>query len=620
MNLHQKLLNAKHSQPSFEALGFQSRAILLKKAGFEMLRRHQEVAQLLHEEAYKIYPEILLSEAIGPLQFIKDWIKVARPFLKTQRVPISALAFPGKKAWRTQVPRGVVGIITPFNYPFGNFFKPVFAALLSGNAVIIKPSEYTPNTADWFVEIMNQFLPAGVLSLHHGGGAAGEELILSGIDAITFTGSFQTGQKVALLAAQKMIPCSFELGGKDAAVVLADCDLDRTVAGILHWAFHNAGQSCGAVDRVYVEDAIADVFIARLTAAAHRLQGQVSKVVPPHHPAFLSELIEDAINKGATCHPGLEPGSSPLHNAGSRVKPGMTVILDRCDHSMRIMREPTFGPLLPIMRVQSAAQAISLVNDNDYGLNASVWSRNIKKATAIAERFQVGTAYVNNHSFTGAVPAAPWTGTKQSGYGIANSEFSLAHYTRPRTLVIDRKKTADAWWFPMNRLAARLGECLAKAQLGDLKAAIQIPMLIFRRQREVLAFVKPKKTLFAFEAAWGQAATEALFFAPEKNSEFTTVGSAESQAFVDDMHASMTFPGNFGLRASLWLIGLSPLWKFRALKTLGGVTIEKRAAILEELFQSNSYLQRQLALMIKMNGTFLHTSTTRVHQILANKK
>src|SRR3989338_10384564 len=185
MSLSQKLSDAKQAQPGFDALGFDARAKLLKLAGLEMLRRREEAVALLHEEAHKIYPEILLSEVIGPLQFIKDWIKVARPFLKPKKIPISPLAFPGKKAWVSMIPRGVVGIITPFNYPLGNFFKPVFAALLSGNSVIIKPSEYTPKTADWFVGIMNQFLPEGVLSLHHGAGQAGEELILSGVDAVT---------------------------------------------------------------------------------------------------------------------------------------------------------------------------------------------------------------------------------------------------------------------------------------------------------------------------------------------------------------------------------------------------------------------------------------------------
>lgn len=599
MNLPHQLLKAKNAQPGFHALGFKTRARLLEQAGTEMLRRREEVVALLHAEAHKIYPEILLSEAIGPLQYIKDWTKVAAPFLKRHRVPISPLAFPGKKAWRDQVPRGVVGIITPFNYPFGNFFKPVFAALLSGNAVIIKPSEYTPKTADWFASVMNQFLPEGILEIHHGAGKAGAELILSGIDAVTFTGSFQTGQKVAKLAAERMIPCSFELGGKDAAIVLADCDLDRTVAGILHWAFHNAGQSCGAIDRVYVEETIADLFVERLSAAASKLDGMIAPVVLPHHPKFLADLVEDAIAKGSSLRGGRADESF------SR----FPKILDHCNHSMRIMREPTFGPLLPVMRVKNAEEAIALANDCDYGLCGSVWSQDISKATQIAEKLQVGTAYVNNHSFTGAVPAAPWTGVKQSGHGIANSEFSLAHYTRPRTLVVDKKKSGDAWWFPMNALAGRLGECLARAQLGDLKAAIQIPWLIFKRQREVLAFVRPQNNLFDFEARWGQMATEALFFKPDTN--FKLVPEKESKAFVQDMHASTSFPANIGLRMALWLIGLSPLWKFRAFKTLTGIPMEKRIGILEELYGSNNYLQRQLALLMKMNGAFLHAGTTR---------
>jgi acyl-CoA reductase-like NAD-dependent aldehyde dehydrogenase len=592
MTLPQKLSKARLVQPAFHELGFKTRAKLLKKAGVEMLKRREEVISLLHEEAYKIYPEILLSEAIGPLQYIKDWIGVAKPFLKPRKVSIPALAFPGKKATLRMVPRGVVGIITPFNYPLGNFFKPVFAALLSGNSVIIKPSEYTPKTADWFVGIMNEFLPEGVLSLHHGDGQAGTDLILSGVDAITFTGSFATGQKVALLCAQKMIPCSFELGGKDAAVVLADCDLDRTVAGILHWAFHNAGQSCGAVDRVYVEDSIADLFVERLSLAASKLDGMVSRVVPPKHPQLLDDLVQDALSKGAVL----------LSN---------NKIIDYCNHEMRIMREPTFGPLLPIMRIRDANQALALVNDNDYGLNASIWSQDISKATQIAQQFQVGTSYINNHSFTGAIPAAPWTGVKQSGYGIANSEFSLAHYTRPHTLVIDRKKSADAWWFPLNTLAGKLGECLAKAQLGDIKAALQIPFLIAKRQKQVLEFVRPKKTLFDFEARWGEAAMSTLYPSMESGSPAEAVAQTGPD-FMQDIHQHMTFPGNIGLRIFLWLVGLSPIWKFKAFKTLTRLEPIKRLELLEALYKSNSYLERQVILLMKLNGAFHHAKTSQV--------
>ena len=600
MSLNQKLSEAQKAQPGFQALGFKKRAKLLKKAGFALLKRFSESAELCELEAYKPYPEILLSEAIGPLQYIKDWIKVAKPFLKPQPVPIPAMAFPRKKATRTQVPRGVVGIITPFNYPFGNFFKPVFAALLCGNSVIIKPSEHTPKTADWFVNIMNQFLPEGVLQLHHGAGEAGEELILSGIDAVTFTGSFQTGQKVAQLAAGQMIPCSFELGGKDAALVLSDCDLDRTSAGILHWAFHNAGQSCGAIDRVYVESEIADNLVLKLSKAGAQLGGMVNRVVPLKHNQVLQELLQDAIQKGAVL---TTPTDAPV------------AILDHCNHSMRIMKEPTFGPLLPIMRVENAEEAMQWVNDSDYGLCGSVWSEDIKRATKLAESFQVGTAYVNNHSFTGAIPAAPWTGVKQSGYGIANSEFSLAHYTRPFTVVIDRKRSADAWWFPMNRVAAKLGECLAKAQLGNIKAALQIPFLISKRQKQVLDFIRTPKSLFGFEARWGQAIMESLVIDPN-NSKLQAVENQQAEEFMHDLYFHIPQPGKIGLRAAIWMIGLAPIWKRKALRSIAGIKPELRLKILEEIYESPSYIQRQLAMLMKLNGSFLHTSTTRFHQAL----
>ena len=653
---------ARVAQREWEALGFEKRARLMKQAARMMLARRQEVLELLHEEAGKTPGETLLSEAVGPLQYIKDWVSVARPWLKPRRLPVSRLAFPRKSGTIEMLPRGVVGVIAPWNYPLANFFKPVFAALLCGNSVIIKPSEYSPRTAEWFVKIMGESLPAGVLSLVQGGKDVGQSLIRSGVDALTFTGSFESGREVASLAAERMIPCSVELGGKDAAIVFADCDLDRTVAGIMHWALHNAGQACGDIERVYVEASIADRFIEKLANAVSRLRVQSgdtqnSDMGPCGNNAQLSvveEHVADAMNQGAK-----------LVCGGKRTGKGLwfePTILDGCNHSMKVMREPTFGPVIPIVRVKDAQEAILLANDCEYGLNASIWSKDIRRATSLAKQLLVGTAFVNNHAFTGAIPAAPWTGVKKTGYGVANSVFALQHYTRPRTMVIDRNKSADGWWFPMDAVAEELGHCLADAQIGKVLSALKVPFLMATRQRTVMSFIRgaegghgAKASLFLqdrrpvrgavyqglawfrlqlmklvrralprlsrWELAWGKAAMETIYSSDESGgaSRLTTMiplSKENADSFLEDIYQHLPFPANLSMRATLWMVGLAPMVKQRKLKTLDRLPPEERLEILQSFSRSESYLLRQSALLLKMNGALSHASTTRMHAVI----
>ncbi len=648
-----KVRNARLAQPLWAQMTFDERAKCLKLAGKAMLIRRQEVMQLIHEEAGKTPSEMLLSEVVGPLQYIKDWIKVARPWLKPRKLAINPLAFPKKKGVIEMLPRGVVGVIAPWNYPLGNFFKPVFAALLCGNSVVVKPSEYAPRTGEWFVSVLNEFLPQGVLSIVQGDRSGGIALIEAGIDAVTFTGSSASGVAVAQLAAQKLIPCSVELGGKDAAIVLSDCNLDRTVAGIMHWGLHNAGQACGDIERVFVEESIADLFIEKLVSAVRKLRTQsgegeaakaldqvdVGPAVTPAQLQLISDHVAEAVAQGAKILCG-----------GKKVGRGLwfePTVLDYCTPRMRIMQEPTFGPVIPLCRVKDAEEALNLANQNDYGLNGSVWSEDESRAIQIAARLNVGTAFVNNHAFTGALPSAPWTGVKKSGYGIANSEFALAHYTRPRTLVVDRKKTADGWWLPMNSMAEEMGHCLAEAQLGNLGAAIKIPFLMFRREKTALEFVQQQKktsehpqvkgafhqakfswsnfflkgleklhpSLFDFELEWGFAAVNAIFAGADR--ALKAQPKEEAKKFFQDFYQSMPFPAFLSIRLAFWAAGLAPFLIHKKWRRFERLPLEERIALMDAFSKSDSYVLRQMILVLKMNGSFFYSSTTRFHQVTA---
>jgi acyl-CoA reductase-like NAD-dependent aldehyde dehydrogenase len=642
--VQEAVARARAAQSAWEALGLDGRAKLMKKAAREMLVRRQEVLELLSDEIGKTGVESLMAEAAGPLQYLKDWINVARPGLKTRKLQVSKLAFPGKSGVIEMIPRGVVWIIAPWNFPLANFFKPVNAALLCGNTVVVKPSEFAPLTAAWFVERMNEFLPAGVLNLVQGDKDVGQWLVKSGVDALTFTGSFYSGREVAKLAAEQMIPVSVELGGKDAAIVLADCDLDRTVAGVMNWALHNTGQACSGIERLYIEESIADEFVGLLAAAMSSLQvhsgdPMISDIGPAANArqlAIVEDHVQEALSKGAK-----------LLTGGKRTGKGLwfePTLLDQCDHSMKIMREPTFGPVIPVTRFKTIEEAVTLANDCEYGLNGSVWSKNRTKAAAIARRLQVGTAFVNNHAFTGAMPSAPWTGVKKSGYGIANSAFAIQHYTRPRTLVLDSNKKADGWWLPNDADAIELGHSLAEAQLGNIRAALKIPFLMARRQKTVLNFIRkgagalskkkyddlqPKRmgrtihflssirkfipALNRWELAWGEATMRSMYTDPKIATAIEPISKKETFAKMQDIYKNLPFIPAQAMRFMLWVIGWSPLFVIGKLKTIDRLNVADRLKVVTAFASSDSYLARQVAFFFKLNGGLIHVSTTRFH-------
>lgn len=642
--LQKIVAKARAAQGEWDALGFDQRAKLLLAASKGILARRQEVLELLHDETGKTPGDVLMGEALGALQFVQDWIKVARPHLKQRKLPMSPVAFPGKSGTIDLVPRGVVAVIAPWNFPLANFFKPVFAALLCGNAVVLKPSELSPRMGEWFTKVLGEVLPKSVLTVVQGGREVGTQLVKSGVDAVTFTGSTQSGREVAKLCGELLIPVSLELGGKDAAIVLGDCDFDRTVAGVMYWALANAGQSCGAIERVFVEDAIADRFIDALATAVSRLrittEARTSDVGPLANARQL-EVVEQQVNEA------ISQGAVALCG-GKRTGDGFwfqPTVLDKCTRDMKVMREPTFGPVIAVQRVANANQAVLAANDCDYGLNASVWSRDVARATELAKRLQVGTAFVNNHGFTGAMPAAPWTGVKNTGTGVANSVFALNHYTRPRTVVVDKNSGADAWWFPMDSVLEELGHRLSEAQLGNVLAAAKVPVLLAQRQRAVLQFVRNGARLESVgkaatslrgrfskavakvqnlaalvapplskkERSWGVAAMETIFTGKtDDKNRIDPVPTEAADAYLDEAYSSLPWMGQLGLRASLAVVGLAaPLITGGHFKTLDQLPNDERLKVLEKLWNSDVYLARQMTLLMKTTGALTHATTSR---------
>lgn len=457
--------------------------------GRRILEKRDEICALLSSETGRDPVDSLFSEVVFQLTYAKSAVKLARSALAPEKVSLSPIDWPGKRAVIEAVPRGVVAIVEPWNYPLLQFVKPLYPALLSGNAVVLKPSEHTPRTGRWLAEQCGSIFPPDLVQIVVGDGAVGAALIDADVDAVVFCGSVGTGRKVAARCAERLIPCSLELGGKDAALVLQDCDLERTVAGVLQWSMHNAGQDCSSIERVYVEDTVADAFVERLGRAAARLKvapqpghADLGPLQNPNQLRVVDEHVRDAVAQGAV----VVTGGAPT-GAGLGYQP---TVLDRCTERMRVVREETFGPVVAVVRVTDAEEALQRANDSRYGLLGSVWTKDLAKGEALARRMEVGVALVNNHSFPGSIPQVPWTGVKDSGFGVAASRHSYPTFVRRRTIVVDRSRDPDVFWRPVDESLAQLGQAAAELALGAFLRVFTLLGLLGKRTKSIRELVK----------------------------------------------------------------------------------------------------------------------------------
>ena len=334
-------------------------------------------------------------------------------------------------------PHGVVGIISPWNYPFALPFMDMIPALIAGNTVVLKPSESTPFIAEWAVDLMYQAgIPRDVVQIVQGDGRTGSSLI-NHVDFLQFTGSTTTGIKVGHACVKRLIPHSLELGGKDPAIVLADADPDITAVNLIQGAFENSGQMCISIERVYVEEGVYDQLISSLT---HYMSGMtqgsdedavVGSMTNQAEFDRTQAHLDDAVKKGAK----IITGGNPRPDLGELFfEP---TILTDVDHSMAIMRDETFGPVMPIMKVKNTQEAIRLANDTEYGLSASVFSSNLKRAQDIALKIESGDVNVNRAQYATGTPSLPSGGQGYSGTGRRNGKEGLLKYTASQSVVVD---------------------------------------------------------------------------------------------------------------------------------------------------------------------------------------
>jgi acyl-CoA reductase-like NAD-dependent aldehyde dehydrogenase len=468
--IRQMAARAREAQPGWDALGFEGRAGVLRRAQRWMVDNIERIIDVVSSESGKTHEDAQLADYGYTLAALGFWAKQAPRYLDDEHVPSwNNPIVAGKKLIIRYAPIGVVGVIGPWNYPIANSFGDCIPALAAGNSVILKPSEVTPLSSLLMEEMLRDCgLPDGVFQVATGDGSTGSELI-GHVDCVMFTGSERTGRRVLQAAAEAMIPCYLELGGKDPMIVCADANLDRAANAAAYYSMNNGGQVCISVERCYVEAPVYDEFVQKVTDNVRKLrQGapggagsvDVGAVTFPPQLQTVEDHVADAVAKGAR----VLVGGHAVGGSGRFYEP--TVLVD-VDHSMKIMREETFGPTLPIMKVADSEEAVRLANDSIYGLQASVWTRDVERGEALARRIEAGAVCVNDAQMNYSALNLPMGGWKASGLGTRHGAGGIRKYTKVQSLLITKfAPKRDFHMFPYTRGRTRALRGLLKLLHG----------------------------------------------------------------------------------------------------------------------------------------------------------
>jgi acyl-CoA reductase-like NAD-dependent aldehyde dehydrogenase len=457
-------------QPFWAQLSLADRARYMRRTAQVLLDHSDEVAELLTREQGKPRLESYTMELLPTIDAL-HWIANNGPrILGDEPIPHPQLMLKQKKSKFVYEPIGVVGVIAPWNYPWSIPFGEVAIALMAGNGVVLKPASLTPLIGQKIQEIFERAgLPEGLLRTVHGGGAVGQALVESSAGKIFFTGSVEVGRGVGEECARRMKGCVLELGGKDPQIVCSDAQLAHAISGAVWGGFANAGQTCSGIERTYVMRDVADPFVDGVVREAERLTvgnplewtTEIGPMVSKEQYDLVCELVDDAIAAGAKrlCGGPRElPGFS-----GHFIAP--TVLTD-VTHDMRIMREEIFGPVLPIVTVDSEQEAIDLANDSDFGLGASVWTLDRDKGERMARQIQSGMVWINDHSYSHGACQCSWGGVKDSGLGRSHSKFGFYECTNIKLVSWEPSRMRDSWWHPYDEVLAKAIRASARLLYG----------------------------------------------------------------------------------------------------------------------------------------------------------
>lgn len=448
---------ARRAQVEWAKLDVDQRINHIKKIVSHIQKNSDSMSEIISKDNGKVLVEAILDEVLPAAMATDYYCKKARDFLKDKKLKTSNILFTNKKSRITRVPYGVIGIISPWNYPFSIPYSEVIMALLAGNAVILKTASETQMVGRMLNNCINAAgLPKDLFThINMPGRIAGDAFLDAGIDKLFFTGSVAIGKYLMKKASETLTPLVLELGGNDPMIVCEDADLYRTAVGAVWGGMQNAGQSCGGIERVYVHRKVYHAFLAILKNRVEALRvgegidfnNDIGAMTTKNQVLTVKKQVDEALKKGATL---FAQSKAPKNSTGQFIP---CMVLTDVNHDMLIMKDETFGPVLGVMPFDTIEEAVDLANDSYLGLTASVWSKNRSRARDIARRIKAGAVLINDHLMSHGLSETPWGGFKQSGIGRTHGEIGFNEMTQPQLIVDDLISRAprNFWWHPYDR-------------------------------------------------------------------------------------------------------------------------------------------------------------------------
>jgi succinate-semialdehyde dehydrogenase / glutarate-semialdehyde dehydrogenase len=442
-------------QPFWAQLSLADRGRYLRRAADLLVEDMEQVAELLTKEQGKPITESYVMELIPTIDALRWCASAGQKILADEKIPFPQAFLKTKRSFFSYEPLGVVGVIAPWNYPWSIPFGEVAIALMAGNGVVLKPASLTPLLGERIQKAFDDAgLPEGLVRTVHGGGAIGQALCEASTAKIFFTGSVEVGRKVGEICAERLKGSVLELGGKDPQIVCADADLANAVSGCVWGGFANAGQTCSGIERTYVVESVADQFLDGVRRETERLtlgnpldwETEIGPMVSAEQADIVTDLVDDALSAGADRITG-----GPREVDGYEGRFIAPTVLAGVEDNMRIMKEEIFGPVVPVIVVKDEAEALERANDSNFGLGASVWTKDRAKGERIARRIESGMVWINDHSYSHGALQCSWGGVKESGLGRSHSKFGFYECVNIKLVSWEPGLTRDFWWQPYDR-------------------------------------------------------------------------------------------------------------------------------------------------------------------------